>query len=166
MLLVIFLKLYWHFSLVSSCYCSPGVLLLLFFQSTVQYLSLEVLCKHLLLFFMGQHVWICTTVYIAKCFFVDREVTGTLCPMSSERPSHTPFGPQRPLQCLVCGGSLADLLPAWDHSLECRTASAGFAGSHKIGQTESFVKYMKHNKHAARLLDPTVSESCTGPSMT
>lgn len=35
-------------------------------------------------------------VYSKVCFFVDEEVTSTLCPVSSVQPSHTPLGSRGP----------------------------------------------------------------------
>lgn len=62
------------------------------------------------------------------CFFTWQGSNKHIVPR--ELRAHLPHASrhQRPLQCLVCGSSLADLLPARDHSSARRTASAGFAG--------------------------------------
>lgn len=54
--------------------------------------------------------------------------------MPRELGAHLPhaFRLQRPLQCLVWGGSLADLLPARDHSGVWRTAGRRKEGKDKL----------------------------------
>ena len=120
-------------------------------------------------FFMSQQEFMCMSVYTAESFFLldnSRKYKHIVpCELGAHLP-HT-FRLQRPLQCLVWGGSLADLLPARDHSGAGRRVSAGFARRQKGGQDK--LRFMVDlqgcyfffssplQTEAVRLSDPTLS---------
>lgn len=97
--------------------------------------ALASMCVHI---FAQVNMGLCARlcVYSKVCFFAWRGSNRHIVPR--ELSAHLPhaFRLQRPFQCLDWGGSLADLLPARDHSRAGRTASAGFTGRWREGKNK------------------------------